>query len=331
MKVLIVSFYDDNYGDNLIRVCFENILKTVFGNLKITNNIFNKMSLKDIDVELIYNSDIIFFAGGGLFGLSYLNFFDYLDKIVNIADEKNIPVIFSSIGINNMDISSESKYKLENLLSKKCIKAISVRENISLFNEYAKNCNCNIVEVCDPAVWTKYVYGINKSTDGKNKTIGINVVRGGLFKDNNKNWVLADEEKYIMKLKKSLDELGYNYLFYTNGSFLDDNALRYIARKNNIPNDRIVYNNTTKELVNTISQFDFVIAIRMHSSIISYSLEIPCYNLVWNDKIPLFYQNINYADRVIALDDEMMIEKILNGIDENLSTKSDHKYMMSLY
>lgn len=41
----------------------------------------------------------------------------------------------------------------------------------------------------------------------------------------------------------------------------------------------------------------------MHSSIISYALDVPSVNLVWNDKIPFFYQNIGYPDRAISIED----------------------------
>lgn len=33
MKILIVSYEDDNFGDNLIRICFESLLKVVLKNL----------------------------------------------------------------------------------------------------------------------------------------------------------------------------------------------------------------------------------------------------------------------------------------------------------
>ena len=159
MKILIVSFFDDNFGDNLIRISFESILKVVLKNLKVDNYEINKMHLKSVNHELICNSDVIFFAGGGLFGLSYLNFFDYLNEITELADEHNIPVIFSSMGINNMSATKETEQLLINVLKRKCIKAVSVRENLKLFKKYAgKNSHLVIEEACDPAVWSKYIY-----------------------------------------------------------------------------------------------------------------------------------------------------------------------------
>lgn len=291
MKILIVSFYDDNLGDVLIRVCFENLFRTVLKNLGIskTNYEINKMSLHDIDEDLIKCSDCVFFAGGGLFGLSYLNFFEYLDKIVELAEQNDIPVIFSSMGINNMDVNAETEQKLVNLFKRKNIKSVSVRENIEVFRNYAAGCNFDIVEVCDPAVWCKYIY--SKDIENSNKqTVGINVVRGGLFSDNGKKWGLTKEMNYLNELRILLEENGYDYKFYTNGSVLDNNALRYFKRKYDIPEENVVLVQSTRELVKTVSRFNFVAAIRMHSSIISYSLGIPAINIVWNDKIPWVLQ-----------------------------------------
>ena len=70
MNIMIISFVDDNFGDNLIRICFENLLKVVLKNHHIKDYTINRMNLKDIDNNLLISSDIIFFAGGGLFGLS---------------------------------------------------------------------------------------------------------------------------------------------------------------------------------------------------------------------------------------------------------------------
>lgn len=337
MKILIVSYFDDNFGDNLIRICFENILKVVLKNLNIKDYTLFKMHLKAIDYNLIKNADLILFAGGGLFGLSYLNFFEYLNDIIVAAESNNIPVVFSSIGVNNMDATEESENKLRDLLKHKCIKAISVRENIELFKHYAGNNSFLIEQVCDPAVWSKYIYydEINKVRKEKNNKplIGINVVRGGLFKDNNKNWKLGSEMTYLNELKELLEQSGYDYKFYTNGSFLDNNTLHYYANKYDIPNDLLAFPNSTKELVETIAQFDLVAAIRMHSSIVAYALDIPATNIVWNDKINYFYQNINYPDSAIAIDNcnAKIIFNQLKNLENINNYHADSKYLMTLY
>lgn len=333
MNILIVWYEDDNFGDNLIKICFEQLLRVVLKNLDINLEEYhiNCMALKKINYELIHQSDIIFFAGGGLFGLSYLNFFDYLDEITRVAEEWEIPVVFSSMGINNMDATPDTESKLRNILERKCIAAVSVRENLELFKEYAQNCTFDIKLVADPGTWTKYVYAETIKNIKKEQVIGINVVRGGLFKDNKKDWGLSKEIDYLNELKERLDAASLNYKFFTNGSFLDNNTLKYYVSKNNIPSEQVVLPDCTQDLVKAVAGFDFVVGIRMHSSIISYAMETPCVNLIWNDKIPLFYQNINMPDRAINLENwnANNIFSIISG--DNQDFKINQDYLMSLY
>ena len=339
MKILIVSYACDNFGDNLIRICFEQLFKVVLKNLGLDLEAteINKMELKHIDEALVADSDIIAFAGGGIFGLSYLSFFEPISRILAIAEQNEIPLFFSSIGLNNMDANAENEHMLKEILRRKCIKAISVRENLALFQQYAGECDFELCQVCDPAVWTKYIYFSewNDSAahaSSQKELVGINVVRGGLFHDNGKPWKLGDEMKYLNALRRELDSRGIDYQFYTNGSFLDDNSLHYYADKFDIPADKLIFPNTTREFVRTVARFDTVAAIRMHSSIVAYALGIPSVNLVWNDKIPFFYENIGYADRAIDLahwEGEGIFEWLQAIKDEDYAP--DGEYMMSLY
>lgn len=335
LKILVVSYDDDNFGDNLIRICFESLLKVVLTNLRLPNSAYciKRMPLKKIEPELITGADIIAFAGGGLFGLSYLGFYDYLDQITRIAEENGIPVVFSSIGVNNMDASGDLEDSLKNLLKRGCIAAVSVRENIDLFKQYAKGCTFSPELVCDPAVWTKFVYSLPDSEHGN--IIGINVVRGGLFKDNGKSWGMKDELIFLDHLRKYLEEAGQDYRFYTNGSVFDNNTLHYFEREYKLPRGKCIYPHTTKEVVQTVSSFEAVITFRMHSAIIAYSYGIPSVSMVWNDKIPYFYKNIGHSDRAFEFrdwDSRLIYEKI-NSILETKPAQEDkdEEYLMSLY
>jgi len=335
IKLLIISFVDDNFGDNLIRICFKNLLGTVLENLGVAEDgyLIDTMPLKAIDEDLIRKSDYIFFAGGGLFGLSYLGFCDYVDRITELAEESNIPVIFSSLGINNMNATSKNENILKDILKRKCIKSISARENIQAFKRYTDRFEIELV--CDPGVWTKYVYNLN--TTDTTDIIGINVVRGGLFKSNYKSWKLKDELEYLYKLRSLLHGSNLKCKFYTNGSSLDNNALRYFVQEYDITDDEVIYPHTTKDLVETIAGFKAVAAIRMHSSIIAYSFRIPSIALAWNDKIPFFYQSISCPDKALGFsnwDSTIVFKELKSMLLAKRAVEPDlvyECYLMSLY
>ena len=92
MRILVIHFSDDNFGDMLIEHCFSQLLNVVSDNLKQPFEI-HSMGLKNFNQWQIENSDLICFAGGGVFGLSYLNLFEHINAILSVAEEKQIPVI----------------------------------------------------------------------------------------------------------------------------------------------------------------------------------------------------------------------------------------------
>ncbi len=332
MKILVVGFFDDNYGDMLIRICFEQLLKTALHNLKITDYVIDEMPLKEINKEKVSSADIIMFPGGGLFGISYLDFTQYLEEITSIAEKNNIPVVFSSVGVNNMSYTDTDYDTMKRILQRKNIKYISVRENKDFFKNYVPKSKIKDIDlVCDPGVWTKYVYHLKK--DNKKKCVGINVVRGGLFKANDKTWTMDDQFKYLNTIKEILDSKKLDYVFYTNGSFLDNHTLGIYKKECNIPDEKVRIVDTTEDFVNVMSRFDVAFCIRMHSSIVSYALDIPSINIVWNDKLRFFYDNIGYPNRAVELDDvnKELLESKLDELIKDKDYKADEKYLMSLY
>ena len=330
VRILVVSLHDDNFGDNLIRICFISLLKVVLQNLGVHDYSIVNMHLKRIDGDIVKNSTIIFFSGGAIIGHNYLHSYQFVDQITRLAEDANIPVIFSSVGINNKDATAQSDREVTDMLSRACVKAISVRDTPAVFNKYAENQDFDVEVVADPACWVRYVYNIiPKSSD----IVGINVVRGGLFQSNGRSWQLADQIGYLLKLKALLDDAGIDYRFYTNGSFNDDNALLYFATENNIPEEKFILVNTSKQLVEVIASFGACAAVRMHSSIVAYSLGVPSTSLVWNDKIPFFYHYIGHDDRALS-EKDWDVNKVFSSMQRFLAYPPetvDSTYLMSLY
>ncbi len=334
LRLVIVSFVDDNFGDNLIRISFQALLEVALRNHRLAPEDYEicPMSLKHVDEELIEGADTVFFAGGGLFGVSYLDFFRFVDQITAIADRRGIPVVFSSMGLNNMAADGGNVDAIKEIAKRGCVKAISVRENLSLFQELDAALPFEVSQVADPAVWTKYVYGMMDATsDG---TVGINVVRGGLFAANDLNWGLTAEMKYLAGLMEHAAESDSTVQLYTNGSLDDNNTLRFFAKKYAIPSDRIVLPQTTREVIEAIASCSAIASMRMHSSIIAYSFGIPTVALAWNEKIPHFYEAIGHPERVIPFG-EWSSERsfaVLSGA--GIAPERDpgyRKYLMSTY
>lgn len=334
LRIVIVSYVDDNFGDNLIRITFQALLEVALENHGLASDDFETipMSLKHVDEDLLRTADAIFFAGGGLFGLSYLNFFEHLNEITTIADQLGVPVVFSSMGLNNMSADGGNVDAIAKILRRKCVRAIAVRENLPLFEELVTGLPFDVRQIADPAVWTKYVYGMTEITP--NQTIGINVVRGGLFAANDKDWGLSAELRYLTQLSELARGDNQRAQFYTNGSLDDNRTLRFFAREQGLTPDQVVLPQTTREVVEAVASHSAIASIRMHSSIIAYSFGIPTIALGWNDKLPHFYEAIGHADRVVPFG-EWTGERayaLLRGAGTAPEQDSGYQeYLMSVY
>lgn len=339
MRILTVAFFDDNFGDMLIRTCFLQLTKVALKNLGVSDYTPDVMPLKAPCDEQIEAADLIVFPGGGLFGLSYLDFAVHIERVLDIADVRGIPVVFSSLGINNMDATEENESRLSAILHRPCIRAMSVRESQAIFEHYAPERTYAITPVCDPAVWCGEVYAkdiapiMEKKREPHPPVVGLNVVRGGLFKANGVDWTLTQEGEYLYELSRLLEEKGIDCRFFTNGSTWDVNTLKVFREKYQIPEEKLIYTDTTREVVRAEAGFDAVIAIRMHASIIAYALGVPSVNYVWNPKIPEFYQKIGYPDRAV-LPQDWSAEKAAQMTELLLAEKDcrpDPEVQMTLY
>ena len=336
--ITIVSYFDDNYGDMLIKESFECLLKTVLDNIGVLEYETHRMHLKKIDEGMLKKTDLICFAGGGLFGLSYLNFYEYLKEIMDIAEENEIPVIFSSMGINNMDYVETDDDKLSEILKYKCIKAISVREQQEWFQKYLGREELQVETVCDPALWAQFLLPENKKPRANERLkLGINVVRNNLFLDNGYTWDAAKQFAYIDKLVKIAESHGYDYILYTNGSLADNRALKDYVEANKISSENYRFTETTHDLLTIVSSCDFVCAIRLHSAIIATAYGKPSFTVVWNEKIPFFYQNIGFKEYALSEEtaecndiEEIIESKIGKKIERNTEyLESLYKYLFS--
>lgn len=183
------------------------------------------------------------------------------------------------------------------------------------------------IAVCDPAVWASEVYDINKEKQpiNKKKSIGINISYGDLFFNYG---IDLNARKHYMLMYDIVTHLyrEYSLTLYTNGGSYDNEFMLNLY--NQLCQDG--YNimceipNEAKDLVRIISKFDCILATRLHSSIVAYSLNIPSVPMEWNNKVrffcdathnDMFVDCNNFACNYIA---EMLNRALRNGYDQTL-------------
>lgn len=329
-KVLLIGLgKNTNLGDGVIECCTKYLLRKAFSELNV-KCIIDSMDIIEDDYACIINYDILVFAGGGIIKYRYQSFYDYISKIIGIADKYHIPVIFNAVGVEGYDENDERCIQLKNAVNCSCVKGITVRDDINILkNKYITNERIYIKKVSDPAVWASTVY---KKRKKETELIGLGVIREGIFESNG----IKIERENIFKLWKNiieeLDKRKQKWKIFTNGWSSDMkfaiNLMKFMGREKEIDELVIPVPKTTDDLVDIISGFKGVIAGRLHANIISYSLDIPSIGIVWNEKCVFWGKAIGYPERFFCVNEfypEQITDQCFKAVSEGYQ-RVDRQY-----
>lgn len=255
-------------------------------------------------LERIIDVDVIIIVGGGLIKYKAQYFWIFLPAVIDAAKKRNKKVILNAVGVEGYDEDDYRCQKLKKALHSSCVQYISTRDDYkTLIESYFDGASGIVCEnVADPAVWTSECYGIKKSFDNKSKVIGLGVARGDIFRDHGINVTPEEIINIYSSIAIRLVKEGYSVEIYTNGASCDSSMVDEVSKRvknlgyqiqSKIPTNDI-------ELIDMISKYNAIIATRLHSCIIAYSMDIPAIGLVWNDKLKLFGEKIGNSSYFIT-------------------------------
>lgn len=355
-RVLVLTNRDsDNVGDQIIEASVISLLKTVARNLSLDEQSFvissraagliSKRYLKTGDEELlrsarksISESDLLVFGGAPLFNYKYQSFYRRTIKTVELANEYDVPTIFSSIGVEPFAVEDPRSQALKKALSLPVVKQITTRDDLKSVEAYTAGTSIATELVADPAVFADRVFeevGRSRGSQKKNssETIGLVVTRAGIFADNGIDFTEHDQQRFWLDVIRELDEQGLKYRLLTTGHFTDEIFLDSLVRQHGIPAKNVAFTvNSPDELIQELRKCDAVIAYRLHASITSFALGIPSIGLSWNFKVPEFYKAVGYSERSINPDNWNVrcVVSALNLAMQEGVTK-DEQYLHSVY
>ena len=119
------------------------------------------------------------------------------------------------------------------------------------------------------------------------------------------------------------------YIIYTNGLKADNEFAKKLCEKYNYNKERLILPTSPEELIEVISGFKGAIATRLHSCIVAYSLNVPIIGLVWNKKLKMFGESIQYAERFFEVENfkaKEIIQELKNAINEGYTKISPEDY-----
>lgn len=351
--LLITHNTADNLGDLVIESTAKALVGTALRNIGFADNEYNIDSVEpgmvndryfsmhqenhtQIFENKVSNSDLIVFGGAPVFNYKYEGFSERSAKILRLAEKYNKPVIFSAIGVEDYEENNPKCINLRNAIFNAPVKMITTRDNYDALSRLLAGSDIVSSRVSDPAVFTKHVFKNFLVDNEKNTTkkIGIFIIRGRAFADNripfNEKDAIQMWADIVSEMKKD-DK--YDYEILTSGSHVDEAFLHRLQIELGFPLNKCVLNmNTPEDLVKKISSYSGVITCRLHPSIISYSLGVPCIGLIWNDKVADFYKSIGYPERALSVNDfnaKKIISSVKNAIEKGVEV--NHDYQMSIY
>lgn len=357
MKILIIGeLYSDNLGDGIIFDNIKRLLESYLNKSKIeidfadlscrkgyseeksnvkheNINILKKMihkseyityKIQDIKkkkyIKFVCNKkryDIAIFAGGQLimpyFTFQIYNFVKYLSK-------KGTKIIFNACGVSKIN-SLILQYKMKKALNDRNVIQITSRDDVNKIKQkYVKSCTNKVEKTYDPAIYTNETYNIKKKDNSE--VIGLGIMN-----------VASIPKKELMDFWKEtidkLNEKGYKWQMFCNGNkedyeFACECLNTFGIEKNNeIIADRP---NRPKKLVEIIAQYNSIISFRLHSHIIAYSLDIPTVAIIWDEKVKIFFKDLQLEERCFKIEEgKKAIDKLVSIINENYDNELKEK------
>ncbi len=318
IRIAVAEFVNRNMGDLVIADCVAMLLKRHFGR-SMKDIRFLRYSLSSGDYAILESVDAIVFAGGGVIKFRQEQFYEHVCNICAFAQEQGIPVFFHAVGVEGYDEEDPRCLALRDMFRLPCIKGITTRDDVELLQEtYLSGTPLVAKRVWDTAIFTGRVYRHKKNKNAAE--VGIGVIREGVFADYGHPEVTKDKQlAFWSGVANELDRRGIPWRFFTNGTPTDEQMVTDVLEHMGIQDaekHRMPQPLSGELLSRGISGFRGVIAARMHSNIVAYSLGIPSVGVVWNEKLrkwgELTKQSENYLDPS-ELDPVLAVERLLSN------------------
>lgn len=287
-KILISGYYGfDNFGDEAILGVLINHLRgnditVLSSNPEKTGRTYNVNSLNSFNPKLIVERlpkfDMLISGGGSLLQnvTSNKSLFYYCGLINIMASLKKDVVIFAQ-GIGPVK-GFWGKLIVKSAL-KKC-KYISVRDVKS--QELLKSWGIESNLVCDP------IFDLNLPTPKRTRKVGIQLRKFASLTDE-----LFDEIIKQVALKFSDREIELICFQDSEDEGISKVFLNKLKKKNPTINANIIKNLTNKEVIEKVSEYDYLIGMRFHACLLGLKYGIKTLAISYDPKVETLAKNAN--------------------------------------
>ena len=319
--VLLVQIVNRNLGDAVIADNAAFLIQKALSRRLRKQTRTLKYNIQSGDRLPLTAADAIIFAGGGLIKFRQEHFYENVIHILEEADTLQIPVFLNAVGVEGYDEEDERCQRLKAALQLACVKGITCRDDIdTLQKDYLPESTIPISAVPDVAVFSKSVYAgqLQKKPTRQQPLIGLGITREQLFSDYGNEEINKD---YLLQFWKDvtqlLEEKGYAWRVFTNGLNKDEvfatKVLDFIGHGERIPAPAEPW-----QLAQTIQQFDGIIAGRMHTHILAFTLGVPSVGFIWNEKVRFWSSRVGTPERFVS-PEELQAEAVVSRLEAALA------------
>lgn len=234
--------------------------------------------------------DLAVFAGGQMF-MDALAL--YVAEYTRMLSQAGVPVLFNACGAGPA-VSPGVRRRLGQALREPGVQLISCRDHADLI---AKTYDVKTRETADAALWAPEIYGISRQTDAQ--VIGIGSIYSSSIPP-------RQVERCLTALIRTLEKRGLSWKLFVNGDPGDLAFAQLLLKRMgpNYPEEQYLAPppGDPRELVALVAQLRGVLSFRLHSHILAWSLGVPSAALIWDDKLPCFFQKIGQPQRCFPPD-----------------------------
>lgn len=327
--VLLVQIVNRNLGDAVIADNAVYLIQKALSRRLRKQTRIIRYNIQSGDRLPLTAADGIVFAGGGLIKFWQEHFYEDVIRILEEANALQIPVFLNAVGVEGYDEEDERCQRLKAALQLPCVKGITCRDDIeTLQKDYLPEHTIPISSVPDVAVFSKSVYAghLQKKPKRQQPLIGLGITRERLFADYGNETIDKD---YLLQFWKEVTELleeeGYAWRVFTNGLDRDEvfatKVLEFIGHGERIPAPAEPW-----QLAQNIQQFDGIIAGRMHTHILAFTLGVPGVGFVWNDKVRFWSNRVGIPERFVSPEDlqaEAVVSRLEAALAEGVTPLSE--------
>jgi Uncharacterized conserved protein len=272
-------------------------------------------------------------AGGQLISDVALNFPLKINFASRQLSSIKCPVAIFAVGASS-EISPLGRRLFQRAFDQIDLRWVGARDRDSLKNLQAFELKPEPRLTIDPAVWAKDAYQIGRKVDQGN-VVGIGIAHPDELSAHVSEGASLARDDFVEFVRALVGHISpyCKTVLFNNGSAEDELFTKYIASKlysNGFEIEVATRPETPRALVETISQFDVVVAHRLHSNIIGFSFGIPTIGMRWDKKVESFFMESGRSDYCLPFLDAAAAGDLIRRAISRTDAEADQERLQKL-